>query len=170
MDRGHSLESRLEKLLASLERIKKQLEDIALDEMSEARAYSNMARACYEEDARWNLFLIAMDSIVHQEIAWALIRAINEIQVVAKELLSYRPRREDMGRVVDLVEIHKSIEDLAKSSYEGLLHLAEPGTTLRELLKLLVEEEKKHEKLAIATAERLRNLLQQNNRREEEQD
>ncbi|BES82291.1 hypothetical protein [Pyrodictium abyssi] len=155
------IEPRIERLLASLEKIKQQLEDIALDEMSEARAYSNMARVCYEDNARWNLFLIAMDSIVHQEIAWALIRAINEIQVMAKELLSHRPRREDMGQVVDLVEIHKSIEDLAKSSYEGLLHLAEPGTTLRKLLELLVEEEKKHEQLAVATVKRLRSVLQE---------
>jgi len=155
------IEPRIERLLASLEKIKQQLEDIALDEMSEARAYSSMARACYEDNARWNLFLIAMDSIVHQEIAWALIRAINEIQVVAKELLSHRPRREDMGQVVDLVEIHKSIEDLAKSSYEGLLHLAEPGTTLRKLLELLVEEEKKHEQLAVATVKRLRSVIQE---------
>jgi len=157
----HGIEPRIERLLASLEKMKQQLEDIALDEMSEARAYSNMARVCYDESARWNLFLIAMDSIVHQEIAWALIRAINEIQIVAKELLSHKPRREDMDQVINLVEIHRSIEDLAKSSYEGLLHLAEPGTTLRKLLELLVEEEKKHEQLAAATVKRLRGLLQE---------
>ncbi|KSW10704.1 hypothetical protein CF15_07925 [Pyrodictium occultum] len=155
------LEQRLERLLASLDRMKKLLEDIALDEMSEARAYGDLARLCHDEDSRWNLLLIAMDSIVHKEIAWALIRAASEIEVTVKEVLSYKPRPEDMGRLLGLLEAHATIEDLARSNYEGIVPLAEPGTTLRKLAELLTEEEAKHQRLVASALQRLQRLVEE---------
>ncbi len=97
-----------------------------------------------------------MDSIVHREIAWALIRAITEIQTLVREILSYTPRKEDEVRLHELVEIHRSIEDLAEASYEDLVTLAESGTTLQRIFQLFVEEERKHSSMAREIAEKLK--------------
>ncbi len=145
---------RLRRLVERLDEIKEQLEDVALDEMSEAHAYAEMAKMAGDPDIRWSLFLIAMDSIVHREIAWALMRAVSEIQVLARELMAH-PGGADTGKLLELVRIHGSIEEFAESSYEGLAPLAEPGTTLRKLLELLAEEEKKHRRLVETVVKRL---------------
>jgi len=145
---------RLRRLIERLDEVKRQLEDVALDEMSEAHAYAEMAKMARDPDIRWGLFLIAMDSIVHREIAWALMRAVSETQVLARELLAH-PGSADRAKLLELVKIHGSIEEFAESSYEGLAPLAEPGTTLRKLLELLVEEEKKHRRLVEAVVKRL---------------
>lgn len=155
---GRGLEEKLERLINNLNEMKRQLEDIALDEMSEAHAYAEMAKLSPDPDTRWVLFLIAMDSIVHREIAWGLMRAVNEIQVLARELLAHPQGEASYEKLIELVNIHKSIEEFAESSYEGLVPLAEPGTTLRKLLELLVEEEKKHSRLVESTVERLKTL------------
>ncbi len=152
-----NLEERLRKLIESLSEIGRQLEDVALDEMSEAHAYAELSKQAPDPETRWSLFLIAMDSIVHREIAWALIRAVNEIQVLARELLAH-PGGGDVEKLLELVEIHKSIEEFAESSYEGLVQLAEPGTTLRKLLELLATEEEKHRRLVEAAVKRLREI------------
>ncbi len=152
------LEERLEKMIAQLEQMKKMLESIALDEMCEAKAYRDIAKACTDEHARWELFLIAFDSIVHREITWALMRAITSTIMFARDLLFYKPAPEEAQRVLDMVQTHLSMEKLAQSSYEDLVPLAEPGTTLRKLLELLVEEEKKHARLAESVIKRLRNM------------
>ena len=100
--------------------------------------------------------MIAIDSIVHREIAWALIRAITEIQTLVKEILSYTPKKEDESRLHELVEIHKSIEDLAEASYEDLATLAEKNTTLQRIFQLFVEEERKHSSMAKEIADKLK--------------
>lgn len=148
------LEERLQRLVEKLREMKKQLEDIALDEMSEAHAYGEMAKMCGDPDTRWMLFLIAADSIVHREIAWALIRALSEIEVLAKEVIVHRGGSEK-EKLAELVKIHRSIEEFAESSYRGLVELAEPGTTLRKLIELLAEEEVKHERLVDAVIRRV---------------
>jgi len=158
------LEERLEKMIAQLEQMKKMLESIALDEMCEAKAYRDMAKACTDEHARWELFLIAFDSIVHREIAWALMRAITSAIMFARDMLFYKPSPEESRRVLEMVQTHLSMEKLAQSSYEDLLPLAEPGTTLRKLLELLVEEEKKHARLAETVIKRLSERAKQQNR------
>jgi rubrerythrin len=157
-ERGASLEERLKKLIENLSEMKRQLEDIALDEMSEAHAYAEMAKLSPDPDTRWVLFLIAADSIVHREIVWSLVRAVNEIQVLARELLAHPQGEASYEKLMELVKIHKSIEEFAESSYAGLVPLAEPGTTLRKLLEMLVAEEEKHHKLVESTVERLRML------------
>jgi rubrerythrin len=157
-DSRRRLVERLEMLVENLSEMRRQLEDIALDEMSEAHAYAEMAKLSPDPDTRWTLFLIAADSIVHREIVWSLIRAVNEIQVLARELQAHPGVPDDYEKLLELVRIHKSIEEFAESSYEGLAPLAEPGTTLRKLLELLASEEEKHRKLVEATVERLRCL------------
>ncbi len=154
------LEERLKRLIENLSEMKKQLEDIALDEMSEAHAYAEMAKLSPDPDTRWVLFLIAADSIVHREIVWSLVRAVSEIQVLARELLAHPRGEASYEKLIELVNIHKTIEEFAESSYEGLVPLAEPGTTLRKLLELLVSEEEKHNRLVETTIERLRRLAE----------
>jgi hypothetical protein len=156
-----SLEERIEKLIAQLEQMKKMLEGIALDEMCEAKAYRDMAKACIDEQAKWELFLIAFDSIVHREIAWALMRAVTATIMFARDLLLYKPSSEEAKHVLEMVETHISMEKLAESSYEDLVPLAEPGTTLRKLLELLVEEEKKHARLAESVIKRLKSRVEE---------
>lgn len=152
------LEEKLRRLIDNLSEMQRQLEDIALDEMSEAHAYAEMAKLSPDPDTRWVLFLIAMDSLVHREIVWGLVRAVSEIQVLARELLAHPQGEASYDKLIELVNIHKSIEEFAESSYEGLVPLAEPGTTLRKLLELLVAEEEKHNRLVESTVERLRRL------------
>ncbi|ABM81408.1 hypothetical protein [Hyperthermus butylicus] len=148
------LRLRLSKIRENLSEVKKTLEAIALDEASEADAYANMAREAANPDLRWKLFIIASDSILHREIAWAIIRAATEIQLLARELAEYQPQ-ETQDRLAERVKAHITIETLAETSYDDLLKLVEPGTTLYRLFKLLKEEEQKHSRLARHLAEKL---------------
>ena len=142
-------EKRLRRLAENLDTIKEQLEDVALDEMSEAHAYAEMAKECASRpDIAWHLFLIAADSILHRELAWAVLRAVSETQVLAREMLAHaRAGGYVQERLEAMVEAHASIEEFAKSSYQGLAEYAEPGTTLRRLLEMLAQEEEKHKSL-----------------------
>ncbi|NOZ89083.1 MAG: hypothetical protein GXO15_04075 [Crenarchaeota archaeon] len=153
---GGSFEERVRKLLEKIRSIKEQLEDVALDEMSEAHAYMEMAKLCGDDETRWSLFLIALDSLLHREIAWALLRALAEAETLAKEVTVHaKAGGVDREKLAELVKMHRSIEEFAESSYRGLVELAEPGTTLRKLLELLAEEEVKHERLVDAVLQRL---------------
>jgi rubrerythrin len=140
------LADRLQDLIKKLERLREAIQSAALDEESEATAYSTMALACQDEDLRWKLFIIAMDSILHREIAWAIARASYEAEKLAKEL-SMRTGEKPLKAIVDELKPHAAIENLAESIYKDLLQYAEPGTTLYRLLQLLAEEEGKHRQL-----------------------
>jgi len=155
---GEDFAERLRDMIDRLDKIKSQIEDVALDEMSEAYAYAEMAKSCLDKpDIASLLFLIAIDSILHRELAWAVLRAVSEIQVLAKEVIAHMHSPGiDEDKLREMVRIHESIEVFAKSSYQGLVDLAEPGTTLRRLLELLVSEEEKHRGLVKAALAKLR--------------
>ena len=155
-----SFDEKAEALLRKIAEIKRQLEDIALDEMSEAHAYTEMAKMCGDDDTRWSLLLIALDSLVHRELAWALLRALAEAETLVKEVIAHSKAGRPLERekLLELINIHRSIEELAESSYRGLVELAEPGTTLRKLLELLAEEEVKHERLVDSVVKRLSSM------------
>ncbi len=138
------LEERLKRIAASLRSLRKELEPVLLDEMSEARAYRDMALACRDPETRWKLVVIAMDSILHREIVWSLYRAAISIEMFIKDLQTSPPPTEDLKTLLERVEIHKEIEELAKANYDDLKKFTEPGTTMYKLMELLAKEEEKH--------------------------
>ena len=153
------LEEKLRRMIGMLDEMKKQLEDIALDEMSEAHAYAETSKIVANEDpeSAWMLFLVASDSILHREIAWAILRSISEMQVLAKELIIHLNTESplEIKQVFEMVKAHMTIEEFAKSSYQGLIEYAEPDTSLYKMLEMLVEEEEKHKRLASNVIARL---------------
>ncbi len=158
-NKGKQLEERLRRMISMLDEMKKQLEDVALDEMSEAHAYAETSKIIASEDpeSAWMLFLVASDSILHREIAWAILRSISEMQVLAKELIMHLSTKSpfELRQVFEMVKAHMTIEEFAKSSYQGLIEYAEPNTSLYKMLEMLVEEEEKHKKLASNVISRL---------------
>ena len=141
---GEKLLERIRKIYTSLRALRKELEPVLLDEMSEARAYRDMALACKDPETRWKLVVIALDSILHREIVWSLYRATLSMEMFLRDLETAPPVYEDLQSLLERVEIHKEIEELAKANYDDLAKFAEPGTTLHRLLEMLAREEEKH--------------------------
>jgi rubrerythrin len=137
-----------------LARLREEIQRIAIDEESEATAYTSMAMECRDPEARWLLFLIAVDSILHRELAWAIARAAYEAEFLAKELASRRSEV-PLEKLREEVKKHLSIENLAESSYRDLVEAAIPGTTLQKLVELLASEEEKHRKMVEAIVKKL---------------
>jgi rubrerythrin len=137
-----------------LARLREEMQRITIDEESEATAYINMALECKDPEVRWLLYLIAIDSILHRELAWAIIRAAYEAEFLARELAS---RRSEVPaeKLREKVKKHLSIESLAESSYKDLVEVAIPGTTLRRLIELLASEEEKHRQMVETIVKKL---------------
>lgn len=133
-----------------LSRIASELEEIALDEASEVHAYREIYEVLEGEEEREKVFTILFDSILHREIAWAIIRAL---KCVSHLLSKPAPTKEDNVR--ELLAEASSLEDIAAARYQDLADLAPPGTTLSRLLRLLAEEERKHSALALSVSKKL---------------
>lgn len=137
-------------LREALTRIASELEEITLDESSEVHAYREIYEALEDEGAREKVFTILFDSILHREIAWAVIRALKCVSYLLKKPVPTR-----RGDVRELLEEASSLEDIAAARYQDLADFAPPGTTLSRLLRLLSEEERKHSALALAVSKKL---------------
>ncbi len=133
-----------------LSRIASELEEIALDEASEVHAYREIYEVLEDEKAREKIFTILFDSILHREIAWAVIRALKCVSYLLSKPV---PTKKDDVR--ELLANASSLEDIAAARYQDLADLAPPGTTLSRLLRLLSEEERKHSALALAVSKKL---------------
>lgn len=133
-----------------LARIASELEEIALDEASEVHAYREIYEVLEDEDSREKIFTILFDSILHREIAWAVIRAL---KCVSSLLSKPAPTKKD--NVNELLAEASALEEIAAARYQDLADLAPQGTTLSRLLRLLSEEERKHSALARAVSKKL---------------
>lgn len=133
-----------------LSRIASELEEIALDEASEVHAYREIYEVMENKEAGERIFTILFDSILHREIAWAVVRAL---KCVSYLLSKPTPTKKDNVR--ELLAEASSLEDIAAARYQDLADLAPPGTTLSRLLRLLSEEERKHSALALAVSKKL---------------
>jgi len=139
-----------------LERLRDYIRSIALDEMSEAKAYRDMALSCRDPEARYRLAMIAFDSMLHREIAWGLLRLVESARMFFNELaLTPRPAT-PIAEVLRLVEIHRSIEELAQAGYRDLAEMAPKNTGLRKLFEFLASEEEKHFRMVREILEVLR--------------
>ncbi len=135
---------RLQKLLESLDAVREQLLQVVEDEESKATAYTRLAYQAMGEEERYTLALIAVDTILHREVMWAALRAVEEARQLLRHLLARGPGS-GVGKPV--LKAHEALETVTSASYQDLAQLAPEGTSLRRLLELLAEEEKKHEKL-----------------------
>ena len=144
----------LARVAENLRRLREEVLRVALDEAGEATTYAELAAATSDEQARWELLVIAADSILHRELAWAIARAAYEVELLARRLAATRPRPQAS---VDLERLRRALdlEGLAETSYSDLKELAPPGTTMRRLLELLESEEAKHRRMAEAVLARL---------------
>ncbi len=145
---------RYEEAAKNLAKLREELRSVALDEESEAVAYASLAASCKDPDTRWLLFIVAFDSILHRELAWAMIRAASEAELLARELAGRRGEL-PLEQIGEELRKHVSIENLAQSNYRDLEKLAMPGTTLQKLLRLLAEEEEKHNNIAKSIIEKI---------------
>ena len=139
-----------EDLRDKLSRIASELEEIALDEASEVHAYREIYEVLEDGEARENIFTILFDSILHREIAWAVIRALKCVTYLLN-----KPAPSKKDNVKELLAEASSLEDIASARYQDLADIAPPGTTLSRLLRLLSEEERKHSALALAVLKKL---------------
>ncbi len=133
-----------------LRRLREEVLRLALDEASEATAYSMLAESGGE--MAWELFIVAADSILHRELAWAIARAAYEIEFLARRLAS---TAKSLSLDVETLRRALNLESLAETSYSDLRELAPPGTTLHRLLELLESEEAKHRRLVENVLRRL---------------
>ncbi len=135
------------RLREALGKIAEEFEIIAIDESSEFLAYKEMASKCGDPEVRWKLIKIAVDSLLHREIAWAVSRAVKialtQVLSTGRQVTQSLP----MEELANLVKAHRSIEDLAMASYKDLLKGLEKDTTLYRLIKLLSDEERKHSRM-----------------------
>ncbi|MET1101770.1 MAG: hypothetical protein ABWW69_04760 [Pyrodictiaceae archaeon] len=146
-------------IMDKMEKLRKEVQTILLDEMCEARAYIDMAIACSDPEAKWKLMVIAADSILHRELMWAIFRATISTEMFLQDLLKEKIASTNIEELLEEVKRHRSIEDIAEASYSDILRFAEPGTSLYKLLKMLIEEEAKHKRIVDEIVSKLSSKL-----------
>ncbi len=137
------LEDKLRSLLDSLDRVWQQVLEVIEDEESKASAYTRLALKAPHGEEKYKLVLVAIDTILHREVMWAVLRALEESKQLIREAIRTKPEALEAG----LVEAHETLEKLAEASYQELASLAPEETTLKRLLEMLASEEKKHDRL-----------------------
>jgi len=127
------------------DKVKKRLEELLADEESEVRHYVNMAQRAGDPKIRAALKSIAEDTIVHYYVVKALLESIREIEMFRRRLMEEQGEHRLEEIAANLVG-HDKLESLIEAAYLDLMDIVDVGS-IRAILKVISEEEKKHSKL-----------------------
>jgi len=127
------------------DKVKKRLEELLADEESEVRHYVDLAQRASDTQIRAALKSIAEDTIVHYYVMKALLESIREIEMFRRRLMKEQGEHRSEEIAAKLVG-HDKLESLIEAAYLDLMDIVDVGS-IRAILKVISEEEKKHSKL-----------------------